>query len=739
MLKFSDIKITKQLMVFLVFFIAVPLLGLSIFFYFQTVKIINDTKNNLSYSATVQKSRFDNILRDYNNRFATIKNDTVFEEAFGYFLSLPNEENRLKVEAVVDKQRLADNSFLDFLILDQNGAVIFSSDKENAGQNYASEAFFTAGQTARGWHAQNLGTKEVSAYLSGPYTVNNQFSGVLALKINFELFLSLRENYQTLTKTGEIQLVEVNSKNEWLSIMPSRFTASQSAIDQFNRQTPISDNNFLEISDYRGREVFLATCLLTEKNWGLVVKVNKNEVFLPLLLLARSIILIFSFLLAFGLILIFYFYLNVTRPLVQLALAAKSIEKGNGNYHMPAESKNEIGVLAKAFKKMTDNLLNSNSGLEEKVYERTLALNKRIAQINHEKAKDDALLSNIGEGLIVTDKKGIITLVNPATVSVFKQKKEAMIGKVFSKIVFLKNSAGRSVPLAKNHPVFDALVGAKKTAGIEFVSERFGGEIFPVALTATPIVLSGRIIGSVVIVRDITKEKEVDRMKSEFISIASHQLRGPIASIKWYGELLEKQKNVFKKESQVFIERINISTQHLISLVDDFLNVSRIESGGLKIEPEIIEPLVLIKNIIEVYRPEIEVKKITVKIKNESRFGKILIDPEIIREVYANLVANAVKYSKKHGEILIRFFDDQANKSLVLEVKDDGVGIAKEEQEKIFVKFFRARNALEGGYKGTGLGLYTAQMLAGKISGKIWFASEKEKGSTFWVKLPVKT
>lgn len=745
-MKFSDLKITRQLIVFFFFLLTVPLLGLSIFFYFQTVRIIQDTKNNLRYVSVIHENRLNTILQGFNRRFEDMRADSVFQDIFLDFLNVPSKENRLKVETAVVNRHISDGSFPDFFLLNQDGTVVFSSDqREGLGRNHASDSFFTTGKAARRWHIQKYGTTDVFAYLSGPYIRENQFFGVLVLRVDFAPFLSLHENFKTLNKTGELQLVEANG-NGWRLITPTRFSTTtnpSSLTDRLYDQTMVLENNFFEAKDYRDRNVFAILRLLDEKNLGLIVKIDKDEVFLPLLLLARSIILIFSFLLAFGLVLIFFFYVHVTRPLAQLVRATKSIEKGEKNYDLPAESKNEIGILVTAFQRMTRNLLLSNSHLEKRVVERTLMLNKRIAQINNEKVKDDALLSSIGEGLIVTDKEGVILLVNQATATMFGIKKEDVSGSHFSEVVLLKNISGRPMPFLAGHPVFEALSGAKKTVGVEFISERFGGGsdgsgFFPLALTATPIVVNGQTIGSVAIVRDITKEKEVDRMKSEFISIASHQLRGPIASIKWYGELLGKQKGTFQKESREFVERINVSTEHLISLVNDFLNVSRIESGSLKSEPKTIHPSVLVKNIVETYQQEIEKKKITVRIKNRSLFKDFFMDPEMIREIYANLIANSIKYSKRCGNISIRLSDESETTDLVLEIKDDGVGIAKEEHGRIFTKFFRASNALEGGYKGTGLGLYTAQMLATQIGGRIWFESEKGHGATFWVRLPRK-
>ena len=240
--------------------------------------------------------------------------------------------------------------------------------------------------------------------------------------------------------------------------------------------------------------------------------------------------------------------------------------------------------------------------------------------------------------------------------------------------------------------------------------------------------------------KEIIKKKacinKSDLMK-EYVSIASHQLRGPMASLKWYGNLLAKgDAGSLTKKQKEYIKRMNISTQRLISLVDDFLDVSVIELGEAKFKKTNVDIPRLVKNIIDNNKYLLHQKTVKSRFSNQLDKHTLKIDAELVREVYANLISNAVKYSKRGGKINVKLY--KKGKEVVLEVKDFGLGIPDEEQKHITDKFFRASNALKSGTKGTGLGLYTTWLLLQRMDGKIWFESKEGKGSTFWVSIPAK-
>lgn len=233
--------------------------------------------------------------------------------------------------------------------------------------------------------------------------------------------------------------------------------------------------------------------------------------------------------------------------------------------------------------------------------------------------------------------------------------------------------------------------------------------------------------------------KVLDQIKDDFVSIASHELRTPMTAIRSYAWMaLHKADMPLSKTMEKYVARILISTERLINLVNDMLNVSRIESGRIEINPEPVDLLSLIKDIIdEVYYSKSEEKNIQFVVLPKP-VPKVLADPEKLRQVFLNLVGNSLKFTPNGGKITFDFFSD--GKVVEVGVSDTGVGIPAEDTSKLFHKFSRLDNSYTAAATsgGTGLGLYISKSLVELMHGRIWAHSAGlNKGSTFIVSLPV--
>ena len=260
---------------------------------------------------------------------------------------------------------------------------------------------------------------------------------------------------------------------------------------------------------------------------------------------------------------------------------------------------------------------------------------------------------------------------------------------------------------------------------------------FPVAITAAPINSGGKFSGAIDVFKDITHEIEVGKMKNEFISLASHQLRTPLSAIKWYAEmLLEGNAGKLDAEQAKFVDNINLSNQRMIDLVNTLLNISRIESGRIIIESKPTDLKEIISAVVHEFEPKIKEKKQKIIVNINPNLKKINCDPKLIFEVYKNLISNAIKYSPKEGEIQIFVSSDKDN--VISQITDNGYGIPKKDQNKVFTKFYRGENILKIETEGTGLGLYLIKSIVESSGGKIWFKSQENKGTTFWFSLPLK-
>ncbi len=245
------------------------------------------------------------------------------------------------------------------------------------------------------------------------------------------------------------------------------------------------------------------------------------------------------------------------------------------------------------------------------------------------------------------------------------------------------------------------------------------------------------LVISYLIVQGFEKLAEANRLKSEFVSIASHQLRSPLTGIKWaIALMMSEQTGDLSKEQLDRLETIKESNQRMINLVNDLLNVSRIEQRRLGLKPEKISLEKILRELIEEYTLLAKAKNVNVSLETGKNLPSISIDPQGIKLVLHNLIDNAIRYTKGGGQVGLRLF--KRSRFIRCEIEDNGVGIPKEDQKKIFQKFFRSQNVMKYQTEGTGLGLFIAKAIIRGSKGNIGFRSQEGKGSTFWIELPIK-
>lgn len=239
---------------------------------------------------------------------------------------------------------------------------------------------------------------------------------------------------------------------------------------------------------------------------------------------------------------------------------------------------------------------------------------------------------------------------------------------------------------------------------------------------------------------DVSEEKEMDRAKSEFVSLASHQLRTPLTAINWYTEmLLSGDGGTISEEQRSYLEEVHTSNRHMVDLVNSLLNVSRIELGNLMIVPDPVNLPEVLEEIVRVHRVIINSKKIKFSYKISKKIPKeFLADKRLLGIVFQNILSNAINYTPDKGSINLSLGLSKDEKNILFKVSDTGHGIPRNQQNKIFTKLFRADNAQKIDTNGSGLGLYIVKSIVDKSGGEIWFESTEGKGTTFYVLLPLK-
>ena len=387
---------------------------------------------------------------------------------------------------------------------------------------------------------------------------------------------------------------------------------------------------------------------------------------------------------------------------------------------------------------------------------------RRLGGQSHEleetNARYDVILNSIGEGLIATDTKGIVEFINKEALELLGVSRSDIIGQPLTAVVLAKDESGKLIPHRER--LLTGVLASGEQKSITQASKkkqklvRSDGTDFLVGMVVSPVKVVGQIRGAIMLFHDISIEDQIDRTKSEFVSLASHQLRTPLNVVSWYVEkLLSERKGPLNDKQKDYLSEVSTNNERMIRLVSDLLNVSRVELGKVKIKYEKVDALDLISTLTKEIGPIIEQKGLHLNTNLADVSNGIFerSDESLVTVIIQNLLSNAIKYTPGNGNVNLTLQEsvgtitipNQLNdreipsqKGLFLYVSDNGIGIPKEQHAQIFSKLFRADNVQTLDVSGTGLGLYVTQSFVEALGGSIWFESEEGKGTTFYVFLP---
>jgi len=350
-----------------------------------------------------------------------------------------------------------------------------------------------------------------------------------------------------------------------------------------------------------------------------------------------------------------------------------------------------------------------------------------LTQIWREKIRLDAIFDNNPAGILILDRMGRAERVNMAYCRMVRRRKEELIGLPCAEVLPLH---GPRIDICGQ----PAVSSIRRQIYVEGILRPAEGKEKIVGVTVTPLQEGDKLVNLVVTVQDITRFKEADEMKSTFISVISHELKTPVAVIKGYASTLRRKDAKWdEKTLEDGLRAIEEESDRLAKLIDNLLEVSRIQAGALKLRPEPISLGPIVRKVIDGFRMQTLRHEFVLDVPKD--LPPVFADPERVRQILGNLVSNAVKYSPRGGTIRVGAWagDDE----VTVYVADQGIGIPPEEQGKLFQRFSRLDSGLRRETKGTGLGLYLVKSLVEAQGGHVWVHSEPGKGSTFFFTLPV--
>jgi two-component system phosphate regulon sensor histidine kinase PhoR len=392
---------------------------------------------------------------------------------------------------------------------------------------------------------------------------------------------------------------------------------------------------------------------------------------------------------------------RTARPIRRLTQAAERVAEGDLNARLFLTTRDEVGQLAAAFNHMADQL------------------HEKVTTLGEERSRLAAVLERMADGVLITDGGGRVQLINPAARRLLSTTEEGALGHSFAQVV-------------RNYRLIELWQacrdeGKEQIAAVE--TDRLG--LFLQAIV-TPF-HEADSHGYLVILQDLTQIRRLETVRRDFISNISHELRTPLAALKALVDTLRDGALEDPPAAERFLNRMETEVDALTQMVQELLELSRIESGRAPLHMSSVPVPDVVLPPVERLRPQAERAGLTLTVSLPPDLPPLLADAERIQQVVTNLVHNAVKFTPPGGQVTVSA--ERAGDEVVIKVHDTGVGITADDLPRIFERFYKADRARSGG--GTGLGLAIARHIVQAHGGRIWVESVEGQGSTFSFSLPL--
>lgn len=397
----------------------------------------------------------------------------------------------------------------------------------------------------------------------------------------------------------------------------------------------------------------------------------------------------------------------ITKPIVEMRRQAQTMARGDFSQKVKVYGKDEISQLAVTFNHLNDRLKHS------------------IATTEQEQRKLSSVLEHMSEGVIATDEKGEISLINEAAGQFFRQNPNSLIGKDLVNLLALDDQVQNFSELQESGSVI--LDFSQGEDEVFLVRANFS-TIYDQHVNSPPS-------GLIAVLSDVTEDEKVERERREFVSNVSHELRTPLTTLRSYLETLTDGAWKDEKLAPKFLEVTQNETERMIRMVNSLLQLSRVDSKEMSLSRENLDFRPFLMNVIE--RFEMNAKDSNIHFIKEIPEGEftVWIDPDRMTQVLDNIISNAIKYSPEGGNITVQLRHQMTQ--IVVSVRDEGIGIAYDKLEKIFDRFYRVDKARTRKFGGTGLGLAITQELIELHYGEIWARSIEGKGTVISFTLPL--
>jgi len=709
------VSIRKRLIILMIFIGLAPTLVVSVVAYITIgTGLTHKTADQLVSTASEQQQRINSLLQKRQEQALELANTFDLQTNLGSYLASSGKLGKSQLQTTVQDTINSNPDIQNISLADLKGKIIASTNVQDDGATLGTQdTTMPNGQETTTTVREDQRDGIDKLYITTKVSVNKQESGLLSMVFRIDDIVAAVQDYTGLGATGETVVAVRDTQQHVISLFPLRFNTDAALKTNLDSLQLFSnyDSDYKDLKDYRGNEVFVAAKSIGFANWVIATKIDKSEALAQTDQLRNALIVIVAASSIIIAIIALYFTQFFTKPILLITEAAQRIGRGDLSTQLQLRRRDEIGTLA--------NNINAMGA----------SLKDFVASIEAQRNRLEIILNSTVESILAVDKQGTIILANKAAGELTQTPIHDIVGKNMSEVFRWRQDAE---PFTIDY----LQSGAKVYTDLQYVN--------PIGITHYVKLIVAEIkerqgkqtAQTIVTIHDETKGRELEAMKVDFVSMAAHELRTPLAAIRGYLELITfKAGNSLSPEADAYIHQALKSSTELGGLINNLLDVTRIERRTLTFNLEKIDLAAELKQSLEESAFTAKDKAISLNYSGLRVPSFVIADEIALHEVINNLIGNAIKYTDPGGKIdmlLERDGDDYK-----VSITDTGIGIPPEAQPNLFTKFYRVHGGLNSGSTGTGLGLFIAKSIIERHGGTISVVSKEGVGSTFIFTIPV--
>lgn len=672
-----------------------------------------NTSEQLSGIAVKQEQKINAQLQAKQEEVSKLANQFDFQVALGTYLSSNHTQGTSEIRDILQKKKIEVPDIQSISVANLSGKTTVSTVSDAEGKQLPSGTFsFGPDEDMAIAVREDERDGLNKLYITATLSVNKKESALMSVVYRIDDITATVQDYAGLGSTGETIVAGRDAKGNAISLFPLRFDTDAALKTNLNSMDlfDASDKIKTQVTDYRRHEVIVAARSAGFANWVIATKMDKDEALASIVELQNALIgiTLISSMVISGIAL--WFGRFFTNPILAIAQTAEKIGRGDFTARTSVEYRDEIGTLARSVNSMGS------------------SLNRFVSDIESQRNRLEVILNSTVESIMAVDKEGVIIIANKAAAELAGQNIDELIGKRISSVFqWMKEMSAFTIdyttPGVTTYPDLEYLTPTSSQHYVKVIVARVSGE------------KEQKAAQTIVTIHDETKNRELEDMKVDFVSMAAHELRTPLASLRGYLELISYKEKQPDPEVKAYIQQALGSATELGGLINNLLDVTKIERGALSLNMEKMDIAKSVKKTVQdmLYNASQRQQKLNYEGPSEGEF--VFGDVIALREVMNNLVSNAVKYTQSGGRIDVSMHRE--GDEYVVKVKDNGIGIPQAALANLFTKFYRVHGGLDSGNNGTGLGLYISKSIIERHGGTIGVQSEETVGSTFTVRLPV--